>query len=127
MVELLEDAEDRLKHSLNVFTSFLFNHFHQNYKVWDRFVEGLAQLDCLCSLSLTSFLSDGLMCRPEVHPPNDRVFLEVREMRHPCICLTKSNFVPNDIIIGDVEGNGSNKNIILLTGPNMGGKSTILR
>ena len=67
------------------------------------------------------------MCRPEIYPANDKVFMEVRDMRHPCICMQKSNFVPNDILIGDVEQSGQNKNVILLTGPNMGGKSTILR
>jgi len=127
LVEKLEDAEDRLKNALNLFTCFLFSYFHKHHKVWDRFIEGLSQLDCLCSLSLTSFLADGDMCRPEIYPMNDRVFLEVRDMRHPCISMMKSNFVPNDIIIGDVTGDGQNHNVILLTGPNMGGKSTILR
>lgn len=62
-----------------------------------------------------------------MYPPNGRVFLEVRDMRHPCISQMKSNFVPNDILIGDVKNDGLNHNVILLTGPNMGGKSTILR
>ena len=128
MVEELDAAEEKLKNAMNTFTVFLFSYFHRHYKVWDRFIEALGTIDCLCSLSQTSFLADGDMCRPEVHPVNQRVFMEVRDMRHPCLSLSKSNFVPNDILIGEVENQGNNpNNVILLTGPNMGGKSTILR
>lgn len=127
MVEELEEAEERLKNAMNMFSHFLFSFFHKNYKVWDRFIEGLATLDCLCSLSLTSFLADGDMCRPELFPANQRVFMDVRNMRHPCLSLNKSNFVPNDIIIGECEELNQHNTVILLTGPNMGGKSTILR
>jgi len=127
LVNKLEDAEEKLQASLKLFVCFVFRYFYTYNKVWDHFIKGLAQLDCLCSLSTISFTSDSDMCRPELYPMGGRSFLEVREMRHPCIAALKSNFVPNDILIGDTEDNGENKNIILLTGPNMGGKSTILR
>lgn len=46
-------------------------------------------------------------------------------MKHPCVVLsgTKKNFVPNDTYINTEEGQG----VLLVTGPNMGGKSTLLR
>ena len=49
---------------------------------------------------------------------------QVTSARHPCVTNTFSggNFIPNDIHIG-----GSEPNSMLLTGPNMGGKSTYLR
>lgn len=127
LVEKLEEVEERLKVMLNLFVCFLFSHFHRHYPVWDRFIDGIAQLDCLISLSKTSFVADGAMCRPQLSPPNERAFMDIRDSRHPCLSITKSNFVSNDILLGDTEGNGNNRNVMLLTGPNMGGKSTILR
>ena len=127
LVAKLEDAEGRLQDLLKLFVCFVFRYFYTYHKVWDCFIKGLAQLDCLCSLSIVSFTTDEEMCRPEVFPLGERNFLDIRSMRHPCLSVLKQGFVPNDIMIGDIEGNGNNKNVILLTGPNMGGKSTILR
>lgn len=42
---------------------------------------------------------------------------DIKGARHPC--LTNIEFIPNDINL--------KKKVMLLTGPNMGGKSTILR
>ena len=60
----------------------------------------------------------------------ERSLLEIRSMIHPCIAPAKSKmFVPNDTVIKTSftdeheEGDG----LSLVTGPNMGGKSTILR
>jgi len=127
LVEKLEEVEEKLKMMLSLFACFLFSHFHRHYPVWDRFIDGIAQLDCLCSLSRTSFIADGVMCRPQLFALNSRVFMDIKELRHPCLSINKSNFISNDILLGDTEGNGNNKNVMLLTGPNMGGKSTILR
>ncbi len=38
------------------------------HKTWDAYTSILAELDCLCALSLVSFtLADGIMCRPILH------------------------------------------------------------
>ena len=63
-------------------------------------------------------------CRPEIDESGD---IEVVEGRHPVIErpeLTGSNdrFVPNDLFL-----NPTTQSILVLTGPNMGGKSTYLR
>jgi len=52
----------------------------------------------------------------------DGAFLDAVELRHPTIKVAQ--FVPNDIALG---GEGGAPTSILLTGPNMGGKSTLLR
>jgi DNA mismatch repair protein MSH6 len=46
------------------------------------------------------------------------------QLRHPAGLASTGcgSFVPNDIVLG-----GSAAGFILLTGPNMGGKSTLLR
>ena len=45
-------------------------------------------------------------------------------MRHPCLSLSSSTrqFVPNDTFLSH-----ANQSLLLVTGPNMGGKSTLLR
>jgi len=47
--------------------------------------------------------------------------LQLREMRHPCLVDAIVDFTPNDTVFD------SRTNAILVTGPNMGGKSTLLR
>ncbi|TPW07047.1 MAG: DNA mismatch repair protein MutS, partial [bacterium] len=54
----------------------------------------------------------------------DRPILKIRDGRHPVVArlLPSGRFVPNDIEMGDGE-----RQILLITGPNMAGKSTYLR
>lgn len=75
------------------------------------------------------------MARPEaVLPDSDQApFLELTGSRHPCITKTffGDDFIPNDIFIGcldsrEEEGDGD-ATCVLVTGPNMGGKSTLMR
>ncbi len=68
------------------------------------------------------------MCKPIfIKDNNQSPFLELRDMRHPVLASKIPNFIPNDINIGIKENNSSPKTSILITGPNMGGKSTVLR
>ena len=49
--------------------------------------------------------------------------LKIEGVRHPCVEKTVKKFVENDILLG-----GKNHPLAaLITGPNMGGKSTLLR
>ncbi len=76
-------------------------------------------------------LSDkGEMCRPELTPIGETIFMDVEQMRHPCLCQAGVNFVPNDLKLGEYKGTNpgaTNAHIMMLTGSNMGGKSTVLR
>jgi DNA mismatch repair protein MutS len=58
--------------------------------------------------------------RPEIHTGFD---LDVRAGRHPVVetMMPREEFIPNDLVL-DESGR-----IIILTGPNMAGKSTVLR
>lgn len=51
--------------------------------------------------------------------------LDIQELRHPCV-NSSNNYIPNDTALGG-RGVDAKPNMILLTGPNMGGKSTLLR
>jgi len=83
--------------------------------------EAVAELDALQSLAEVA-RRDGWV-RPEIEASE---LLEVRAGRHPVLepLLSRSGdaFVPNDVELGP-----SGTRILLLTGPNMSGKSTYLR
>jgi DNA mismatch repair protein MutS len=83
----------------------------------------LAEVDVLASLAHIAALRN--YCRPEFVEAAGE--LEIMEGRHPVIEQQEmgggsERFVPNDLYL-----NGTTHNILLLTGPNMGGKSTYLR
>lgn len=81
---------------------------------------------------------DGPMCRPQVLLPEGGAdqsapFLDLRGSRHPCVTKTffGDDFIPNDVFINcpGEEGAeaGGHAPCVLVTGPNMGGKSTLMR
>lgn len=77
-------------------------------------------------LSLSKVASKNGYVRPEI---NEGDIIEIREGRHPVIerliqmgKLFEGRFIPNDLLIGS-----DNQRIIILTGPNMAGKSTYMR
>jgi DNA mismatch repair protein MutS len=85
----------------------------------------LAEVDVLASLAHIATLRN--YCRPSFVESADSSEIEVVEGRHPVIEQQEmaggsERFVPNDLYL-----NGTTHNIMLLTGPNMGGKSTYLR
>lgn len=89
-------------------------------------------IDVLMSLANYSQDGDGPLCRPVILLPVDSAppFLELKNSRHPCITKTffGDDFIPNDIVIGSKdEESGSEASCVLVTGPNMGGKSTLMR
>jgi DNA mismatch repair protein MutS len=83
----------------------------------------LAEVDVLASFAHVAALRN--YCRPQfVDGPGE---MEIIDGRHPVIEQQElmggsERFVPNDLYL-----NGTTHNILLLTGPNMGGKSTYLR
>ncbi len=85
----------------------------------------LAEIDLLAALAHIAALRN--YCRPTFVESADSSEIEIIEGRHPVIEQQEmaggsERFVPNDLYL-----NGTTHNIMLLTGPNMGGKSTYLR
>ena len=79
---------------------------------------GLATLDVLAALAETAAVCN--FTKPHVHEGDEFV---VTDGRHPVVeRFATDPFVPNDIDL-----NGSTRQLVILTGPNMGGKSTYLR
>ncbi len=79
----------------------------------------IADLDALCSLAVVA--QENRYCRPEFTEGSD---LLIEEGRHPVLekLFPAARFVPNDLSLRSEDCR-----LILLTGPNMAGKSTILR
>lgn len=100
---------------------------------WFEVVHAINCIDVLRSFAVTSTFSCGTMSRPVIvaskgtSKDNGRTVLKMKGLWHPFAlgdsgCLP----VPNDVILGENE-DGSHPRTLLLTGPNMGGKSTLLR
>ncbi|XP_016132025.1 DNA mismatch repair protein Msh6 isoform X3 [Sinocyclocheilus grahami] len=136
----LQSWEDKRDAALKDCMRRLFYNFDKNCKDWQTAVECMAVLDVLLSMSRYSQSGDGPMARPEIVLPGDgsqsRPFLDLRGSRHPCVTKTffGDDFIPNDIFIGcpdsedDDDDNGKAlAPCVLVTGPNMGGKSTLMR
>jgi DNA mismatch repair protein MutS len=79
----------------------------------------LAELDVLAGFAETARLHN--YCRPEI---GEEGVLEIREGRHPVLeqVLSGEKFVPNDTRL-DHAG----QQLMIITGPNMAGKSTCIR
>ena len=78
----------------------------------------LASLDVLAGLAETATVCN--YTKPHV---DDGDTLAALDLRHPVVeRLAAGAFVPNDVTL-----NGSTHQLVVLTGPNMGGKSTYLR
>jgi DNA mismatch repair protein MSH2 len=82
----------------------------------------VAELDVLTSFATAAALAPGEYVRPIVHPAGGGI-INLRGARHPCVELMDGvDFISNDY---DMKRGESNFQII--TGPNMGGKSTFIR
>ncbi len=80
----------------------------------------IAQLDCLCGFSQLALEEN--YCRPEI---TDNFEIRITEGRHPVIekqLPPGEAYIPNDIFL-----NRDQQQIMMITGPNMSGKSAILR
>jgi len=84
----------------------------------------VAELDVLASLAHVAMCNPNGYCRPEMTDgEQDGLGIELKDARHPCVELQESvDFIPNDMNL--TFGSSS---FLLVTGPNMGGKSTYIR
>lgn len=77
----------------------------------------LSEIDSLCSLSLVS--EEHHLIRPKF---NDNHNLRIIDGRHPVVeVVSNNNYVKNDVIMDE------STSTLLITGPNMSGKSTYMR
>ncbi|MDP2599594.1 MAG: DNA mismatch repair protein MutS [Deltaproteobacteria bacterium] len=100
----------------------LFLALRDEAKTWggkiQHAADRIAMLDALLSLA-----SVAQKCRWVCPTLVDENRLSIREGRHPIVeAFSKDRFVPNDI-----EMDGEKNRFLMITGPNMAGKSTVMR
>jgi DNA mismatch repair protein MSH6 len=100
----------------------IFEKFSQKRQQWEQAIECITLLDVLCSLAEYARSFSQEMCLPEIESIADSNKIIIQNGRHPCATNVDS-FVPNDTKMGVDDY----ANILLITGPNMGGKSTLMR
>jgi len=127
ITEELKEYEDKILHAeekLIVLEHKYFNLLVQNAGEYVTQIQEnariLATVDCLLSFAQVAVANN--YCRPKVA---DTDTLEIKDGRHPVIekqLPVGEDYVPNDIYLD----NGTQQ-IIIITGPNMAGKSALLR
>ncbi|MBQ3688651.1 MAG: DNA mismatch repair protein MutS [Bacteroidales bacterium] len=118
--EKILGAEDKIQtletQIFNDLCSYLKNYieiFLQNAKT-------VAAVDCLCSYAQCALDYD--YCKPEINDSNE---IKITAGRHPVIeqqLAIGEEYIPNDIFLDD-----KTQQIMMITGPNMAGKSALLR
>ncbi|KAL0119437.1 hypothetical protein PUN28_007732 [Cardiocondyla obscurior] len=112
-----EEQKDKVLKDLN---RRIFAKFSEKYDMWHNAVHKLATMDVL--ISLADYARNGDMCIPEIcDRSDDKIFIQIKDGKHPCI--TSDNFIPNDTSLAADDA----ASFMILTGPNMGGKSTLMR
>jgi DNA mismatch repair protein MutS len=111
-------ADERiLQRELEIFEALRGQVAAESGRIQDT-ARALATLDVLAALAETAAIAN--FTKPHVH---DGDALLASDARHPVVeRYAAGAFVPNDIDL-----NGGSRQLVILTGPNMGGKSTYLR
>ncbi|QJC32006.1 DNA mismatch repair protein MutS [Enterobacteriaceae endosymbiont of Donacia versicolorea] len=95
----------------------LFDYINPYLKKLQKIALFLSELDVLCNLAERS-LTLNYTC-PII---NDKIGISLTNSRHPVVeNIVKSSFISNDVLLT------INNNMLIITGPNMGGKSTYMR
>ncbi|OTF82360.1 DNA mismatch repair protein Msh6-like protein [Euroglyphus maynei] len=122
MIEQLEAAENEKQILLGDIFRRLLARFDQDYMNWRQAILCISKFDTLLSLSNTRqlFESNGSdSCLPEfLYDHQDRPIIRAKDLRNAFLVINNT-VIPNDIeLMGET---------LILTGPNMGGKTTLMR
>lgn len=121
----LKDKEDAIVHAQERsirLEAELFNHLLNQIKVYlpklHDLSHSLATIDALYALAEIS--SENGYTRPQFHTGHS---IHMKEARHPILdrMMKTTRYVSNDLEMGE------DNDILMITGPNMGGKSTYMR
>jgi DNA mismatch repair protein MutS len=120
----LKEFEDKIlgaEEKINSLEYQIFLELREKVVVYFKDIQSVAKLigilDVLLNFAIIARKNN--YCRPEVF---DNGLLELTDSRHPVIEKFQSNYVPNDLFMENEKNE-----FILLTGPNMSGKSSFLR
>lgn len=116
--------------------SILLELFAEKASQWSEVIHAIDCFDVLRSFALTARMSCGSMSRPIILPLSKTLdssqthvgpTLKIKGLWHPFALGESGGLpVPNDVLLGE-DSDCYHSRTLLLTGPNMGGKSTLLR
>jgi len=122
MVETLDDAQEALNTVCSNIVFAYLDKMSEFTDLLDTLISHLCMIDVLHSFATYAAEESGPICKPEF-VRSEKPFLSVKEFRHPYIRPQPgSSFIPNDFTVG-----GDIPPVWIISGPNMGGKSTLLR
>ena len=113
-------AEEKIQKLEQEVFSNLLQYIIQYVQIVQENAQIIAKIDCLLSFSVLAI--DNNYVRPIIDESTD---LDIKNGRHPVI--EKQLPIDQTYIANDVVLNRSQQQIIMITGPNMSGKSAILR
>lgn len=119
-----QEASEIKTEALKNAKSRLCEKFDEYYKDWLAASRRLASIDCLLSIAKFNQTLSMPKCRPELLSNNVSRKFDAVDLRYPT-GDPNYEYCPNSIQLG--KNQDKDQSIILLTGPNMGGKSTLLR
>ncbi len=121
----LKELEEKILHAeerIKEIEEALFNELREKVgRESARIVRTAAQIGVIDALASFAEVAHSLnYCRPQLH---EGFHLRISRGRHPVVEVLKKDepFVPNDTFMDE------DRRILIITGPNMGGKSTYLR
>jgi len=109
----IQQIEERIFRDLTAFMAQYMETLLANAKT-------VANIDCLASFAQAAI--ENNYCRPEI---NESQSLDIRNGRHPVIerqLPVGEEYIPNDVYL-----DSDTQQIMMITGPNMAGKSALLR
>ncbi len=114
--EILTAEEKLIEKEKEILSSLKEEILKNSHKIY-KLSQQIGILDVLIS-SATIFENNNY-CVPEL---TDDFLIEIKNGRHPIVEKNCNDFIPNDVLI-DRENNS----FLIITGPNMAGKSTFIR
>ena len=117
-IKILSSDERSLKLEAEIFNEIKSHLLSRIIELKDA-ADALSNLDAILSLAVVA--KDNGYVKPTIVSANEK--LNLVDSRHPVVeAISKQRFVPNDCLLDNSENR-----MMILTGPNMAGKSTYMR
>jgi DNA mismatch repair protein MutS len=116
--KIINSKEEYKKREKELYNELCSEIFSNNQNIL-KTAQSIAKLDVLCSLSQSAFIYEWTA--PSFESENN--ILKITSGKHPVLSsILKNNFIENSLELSDQKSKS-----IIITGPNMGGKSTFMR
>uniref|UniRef100_A0A8C6VDW5 DNA mismatch repair protein MSH3 n=1 Tax=Naja naja TaxID=35670 RepID=A0A8C6VDW5_NAJNA len=119
--KMLNQLREQLVLDCNSEWLCFLDHFNEHYHALYQAVGHLATLDCVFSLAEAA--KQGDYCRPVIIDEKSEIM--IKNGKHPVIDVLlgeQQQYVPNDTFLSE-----NSQRVMIITGPNMGGKSSYIK